>query len=340
MESYLLLKNKLQNQTIAVFSSLICLVLIVTVLATNQNKGLKVGLLSLGLLSSIVGITANKASFENSELLEDSEFVERETRISRISKVENEIENKNLKPIKSIKLKEPNDNWVIDLATQSYHFRICGETGSGKSTFIDNLITCLKNSLGDKVTVILIDPKYPLSDFEIIPKFKGISESFEGLAYLASEVESRLAKATVCKDSGLPLPKFEPLLFVIDEIDMIMSEYGKPASKLLKIGLKVGRALNIKVAYIGQSPLCSALHLNKNDFKNSANILLGEMAIVGMNELIYSKNRAIIENELVSRENNGDRYFALIKPMSKPAFTAKLPKPKAFCDVKNEHTTT
>jgi hypothetical protein len=117
---------------------------------------------------------------------------------------------------------------------------------------------------------------------------------------------------------------------VVDEIDWIVSEYGKDATKLLKVGLKVGRALNVKILYLGQSPLCTDLGMRRNDFRNSANFYLGDNIPPSIDkEACHTlTEKRFWAEQYTARVARGDEYLALIKPMGKACFIAPLPSPK------------
>jgi len=333
IENYLYLRHKFQNKAIVLLCSLATLAIVLTAVGVRENRSLKFSLTLLGSIVSIVGLSANRNFLDLDELLEDSEYVAREQRLIRLQAPFTAVAESKAasKPEKSeTVILEASEQWLDSIVQNSHHFRICGETGSGKSTLVDNLINCLKQNLGESVQTCLIDPKYPLSDFDIEPSYAGIDKALEGLAFLAGEVEARLGQARIDKKAGLQIRGFTPYLFIVDEIDMIASQYKKDAANLLRIGLKVGRALNVKVCYIGQSPLCSSLYLNKSDFKNSANILLGEMSLLGLNEVCYRQQKADIEAQLIARQERGDRFFAVVKAMGKAPFTALLPEAKAY----------
>jgi hypothetical protein len=92
--------------------------------------------------------------------------------------------------------------------------------------------------------------------------------------------------------------------------------------------LKVGRALNVMILYIGQTPLCSRLKLNRDDFRHSSSFFLGENIPAGIAEVVHSpalKNS--LEEEYTERQKGSNKYFALIKIPGKTAFIATLPKP-------------
>lgn len=293
-------------------------------------------LLTVGATASGIGLVGCEQYRRRSILQRDSDIVSREARIVRL---ENDLIPEPLDALakpKSLPLIKPAPpDWLKNTVVKAFHIRINGQTGSGKSTLTDNAIALAMASLGEQTKVVLIDPKYPLSDWDIEPQYKGINEALSGLQSLANTVENRLKAARKCKDTKGELPDFSPILYVVDEIDWIASEYEKDAIKLLKIGLKVGRALNIKVIYIGQTPLCSDLKLRRNDFNHSSNIFLGENALAAIEkEACYSRQeKAELRAEYSERIAQKQHYLGLVKEPSKRAYFAILPPPKAYQDV-------
>lgn len=206
-------------------------------------------------------------------------------------------------------------------------FRINGESGSGKSTLAMNLIATMRNELGG-CDVTLIDPKYPLSEWDFIPKYRGIDEAYAGLEEAAQLVETRLKLAREDKENGKELRNFKPALYVVDEIDWVINHYGVDAANLLRTTLKVGRALKVMILYLGQTPLCSRLKMNRDDFRHSANFYLGENVPAGIDEVVHSSAlKHDLESQYTLRQESDNKYFALVKYPGKSAFIASLPKP-------------
>lgn len=225
------------------------------------------------------------------------------------------------------KITEPHFDFLKAAVGSAPSFRINGESGSGKSTLANNLIAVMQQELGG-CEVTLIDPKYPLSEWDIQPKYKGIDEAYDGLKEAADLVESRLKLARDDKEKGLAIRKFKPALFVIDEIDWIISHFGKEATEQLLITLKVGRALNVMILYIGQTPLCSRLKLNKDDFRHSASFFLGENIPAGIGEVVLDgalKNE--LEAQYTLRQEGDNKYFCMVKYPGKKPFIATSPAP-------------
>jgi energy-coupling factor transporter ATP-binding protein EcfA2 len=225
------------------------------------------------------------------------------------------------------KVTEPSENYLAVAVSKAPSFRINGESGSGKSTLANNLIEVMKTELGG-CDVTLIDPKYPLSGWEMTPRYKGIEEAFDGLQEAANLVESRLKLARDDKESGRAIRSFKPALYVVDEIDWVISHFGADAANALRVTLKVGRALNVMILYIGQTPLCSRLKMNRDDFRHSANFYIGENVPAGIDEVVHSSSlRHELESQYTLRQEGNNKFFCLVKYPGKSAFIASLPKP-------------
>lgn len=335
--------------SLATFSGLA--VLFLSVLGFNQTRWVKNLLLGLGLTISTGGVVARQLATDNQSANLDYVFAEKVTRLTALIDplpvLEGQFTEANpaIVPSKALtqlpqlpEIIDPPPDWLIKICLLSVHFRVNGQTGSGKSTFVLNLTTILVKSFQTTqnldVEVFLIDPKYPFSDWgKYTPRYKGIDESLEGLETMANTVLERLKLARECADHKRPLPVFRPQLWIVDEIDMIISQYEKVASKHLKTGLKVGRALGVKLCYVGQSPLADDLKLRRNDFNNSTNIFLGSNGLAAIDEICYTgQQRAFLTGQLAAREHQEQKYFALIKAPQLPPFTAQLPPENAYAD--------
>jgi len=321
-------------------------ILFLSVLGFNQVRWVKYLLLSLGSTVSAGGVVARSIAKDTQSTNLDLLFAEKLTRLTALidplpvlevdfvetTSVKALTQNRQQLP----EIIDPPPDWLIKICLLSVHFRINGQTGSGKSTFVLNLITILVKSFQTTqnldVEVFLIDPKYPFSDWgKYIPRYKGIDESLEGLETMSKTVLDRLKLARECADNKRPLPVFRPQLWIVDEIDMIISQYEKEAAKHLKTGLKVGRALGVKLCYVGQSPLADDLKLRRNDFNNSTNIFLGSNGLAAIDEICYTgQQKLFLTGQLAAREELEQKYFALIKAPSLPPFTAQLPPENAY----------
>jgi len=260
---------------------------------------------------------------------------------------------------------EADPNWLIEIARYCFHFRVNGETRSGKSTFVNNLIGVLKQIWGDDIEIILIDPKYPNpgSKWSIKPKYKRLEGAIRGLKEMSEEIEKRLDLACEDADAGREIREFKPILYVLDEVDMVVGHYNDPTpvvaefleslglatkktvTDLLKKGLKVGAALKVMVCYIGQSPLCSDLGMRRNDFNHSANFFLGENIPTAIEEIALKHKQAYLRQQyrlrleryekikVIDREEAKEyKYYCMVKCPGESPYLASLP-PEGYYDV-------
>jgi hypothetical protein len=267
---------------------------------------------------------------------------------------------------KSKEIDEQPENWLEEVIKSSFHFRVNGQTQAGKSTFVNNLIGLLERLFGKDLEVILIDPKYPFSEWDSIkPKYKGTEDSILGLQAMAEDVQHRLKLATQDADAGRPIRDFNKTLYILDESDTVAGEFNDPTpiiaeylkdlglstkksvTHLLRQGLKVGAALKVAVCYIGQSPLCSTLGMNKNDFHHSANFFLGENIHQAIEDIAMKHQQPYLRQQLKLRiqrymENRGTdkevlyKYYALVKVPGINPFIASLP-PKGYYHSEQEY---
>jgi hypothetical protein len=219
-------------------------------------------------------------------------------------------------------VKEPLPGYLERIIESCSSFRVNGETGSGKSTFVRHLMSLM---LGGS-SVVLIDPKYPMSEWDIVPRYKGIEEAYEGLCEAAELVESRLAAARDDKDNGRQIREFKPVTYILDEIDWTMTHYGQEAANKLRVTLKVGRALKVCILYIGQTPLASRLKMNRDDFRHSASFFLGENIPAAIEEVCQSSGlKADLLAQYNLRLQEGLRYSMLVKYPGVQPFLSSLP---------------
>jgi hypothetical protein len=248
------------------------------------------------------------------------------------------------------------ENWLEDVAGNSNHYRISAPTDAGKSVFLDNLVGCLQKIHGDEFRLKLADPKYPFTDWKShTPDYRGFEQCFQAFRDLDNLIESRLAEATADVEAGRPIRNYPAEMFGFDELEILTDEaralddgaargkHSMELARLLRKGLKMGRGLTtqkgkgIIVAYVTQSPLCSRINLNKDDFDQSTNIFIGENIVRALNEelkdKISAKQAAYLQKQYELRKERGDVYFALVKT-SKEAFIATLPTEGYYSSLK------
>ena len=235
-------------------------------------------------------------------------------------------------------------DWLRGVAAKIIHAIVDGETQSGKSTLVQNLAT-LFSEIHKDAEFISIDPKYPMSvidspslqSWRRNPAYKGINTALDGLRDMAVCVESRLELLSEDVANGNAPRQFAKKVYVIDEIDWIMSRYGADAINALQVGLKVGAALNVVVVYLGQTPRCSKLKMTKDDFRNTTNISLAQNIPDALNTYIYDEQDKKDLLSLYYKEtNSGNVYIALVMPKGQRAFLGQMPKPNAYLDSSSE----
>ncbi len=217
------------------------------------------------------------------------------------------------------------------------HIRLVGPTGSGKSTFLDNLIW-LGRLLWPTAKMDLLDPKAPYTKWEggIVPDFKNL-ECVAAIENISRELQARFTDANKIADEfGNDSPEFERYvdelpykLFVLDEAQYLYriarAEDGKAKPKGIMANtvrdslldcLGVGRALKVKGYFITQSGKCSKLGMNDDDFDNATSIFLGSAisnALEGELKGDFSDAKLDkVRADYDKRKALGQRYLGLI----------------------------
>ena len=263
-------------------------------------------------------------------------------------------------------------DWLLALASMGNHFRVAAPTDTGKSVFMDNLIACLQIVLDEDCEILLGDPKYPFTDWNVQPTHKGFAATRRLIEEIGELTDTRLAQATADKDAGKAIRDFKAQIIAIDELETFMDDLKlleaedptKVRSKmvvLLRKGLKLGRGLStvqkreagkktprkgIKILYVTQSPLCSRIGMNKDDFENSVNVFIGGDAIATALEKevrhylpelkLLELKATLAEFRIAEEADESKRFYALIKtPQS--AFISALPGEGVYATKLDEH---
>ncbi|MEX0272053.1 hypothetical protein AB3R30_23290 [Leptolyngbyaceae cyanobacterium UHCC 1019] len=273
-----------------------------------------------------------------------------------ISGIDWEAQAQERKRAKEPQVLEAEPDWLLVVAEIGNHFRITGPTDSGKSALADNLVGSLQAVFGT-LSVTLADPKYPFTEWTTFqPNFKGSEECLVGVGKLERLVDSRFIQARLDKDAGRAIREFPAELFALDEAEILMDEarlrddidppgrgqlsMQRNLARMLRKGLKLGRGLTkkkgkgLKVLYVAQSPLCSRLGLNRDDFDQSVNIFIGENIPRALEEELKGKVSSTDKEFWLAqyhlRVARGDSYFCLVKMPGKRPFIASMPTPATY----------
>ncbi|NEO52588.1 MAG: hypothetical protein F6K54_05570 [Okeania sp. SIO3B5] len=272
--------------------------------------------------------------------------------------------------VKGIEIEPAPKDWILnslgEISSQEhggYHLFVCGPTGSGKSSFLCNLLDFAFRKIG-VIDLRIIDPKYPdtewrIKDEKVIPQYKGFKPwtnpdgieepcALDGLLDMQESVENRLEEAREAEYLGKEKPERHTILWVIDETERLIAENPKNAKNkgpnavdpILQT-LKVGRSTRNIMIMLGQSPMCSRYGMLETDLDNFgiAAWLGAENIKKGIDEVsnnILSTKKRLRKQleawEALAEQDSSNKYIGLIKMRGQPAFIAKLPPPNCFSD--------
>jgi hypothetical protein len=249
---------------------------------------------------------------------------------------------------------DPPATWFQDMVLHPdvNHLFVNGDTGSGKSTLIDNFICFAKQELGSSVSITICDPKFPDSHWivdgeEIIPQYKGYERlidedgeehpsALDGVISMFDDVRSRLEVAARDKLAGREVKPRKPRIYVIDESEDLVGEFGKDVSDAIKSVLRVGRSTKVKAIIIGQNPGCKAYGLERANLRNCAQIYLRENALAGIDQVAPTQEmKKYLREQVALRQAaaEGDRtkkFYGLVKYPGEAAFVTLMPPPHHF----------
>lgn len=237
----------------------------------------------------------------------------------------------------------------------SNHYLICGDTGAGKSTFINNVACVAKQELGDDVDIIIIDPKFPDSEWiidgvEILPQYKCFTRitideiehfsAYDGIYDMAADVMNRLTKSAGEKLRRQQLSARRPTLYIVDEVPALIDQAGdekKAVLEALLTAVRVGRSTQVKVILLGQSHKCTSYGFRtKDSLNNFSCYFLRELADKAADEWVLGREKkALIKQQIIQQQEESlidpiKQFFCLYKMPGTPANLGLLPPPNAF----------
>lgn len=232
------------------------------------------------------------------------------------------------------------------------HFGIFGQTGAGKSKLAGNIINFLryyyKTIFGKELRYQLFDLKFPSTEWELdgkpmMPEWKNIEEYREGLLRMQTLLENRINAWADCEAKGLPKPEFEPFLFIIDESEEAYARLRDIFSKPVGYILRIGRALNVSVMIVGQSPNCKSYGFLKSQMFNMTRFWLGAMTLFSFRELGLPQELVKpMKLQIMARQAQADKelsdgqdpppsqFYAVAAPPSLLPFVFDLPRPDEY----------
>jgi len=249
---------------------------------------------------------------------------------------------------------DPPPTWFQDMVLnpEVNHLFVNGDTGSGKSTLIDNFICYAKQELGKSVDIIICDPKFPDSEWvvdgeEILPQYKGYERlidedgeeypsALDGVLDMFQDVRLRLEIAAKDKLAGRGVKPRQPRIYVVDEAEDLVASFGKDASESIQSVLRVGRSTKVKAIIIGQNPGCKAYGLEKANLRNCAQIYLRENALSGIDqvapttEIKKQLREQVALRQAAAEGDRSKRFYGLVKYPGQPPFIALMPEPQKF----------
>lgn len=241
------------------------------------------------------------------------------------------------------KYNEPkvDNQWLLDIVAKTtlpleqrshQHLKIDGGSQSGKSTLVSFIVYCISYK-SQEIEINLVDPKYPMSQWQFKPQFKGYEMVERGVDAAIQELEIRKKLSVESVEKNQELPSFKRYLLIVDEWDSIWGNgkgYGaiidrkaaeKIKNKLTRV-LKESASYNMSLVLIGQSPLTTDIGFSRSSLNSATRIVLGNEALKWVNDpgFPFKNAAASLANELEDWIEAGNRV-ALIVPNigSKPS---------------------
>lgn len=234
------------------------------------------------------------------------------------------------------------EDWIESHVLTAHHLHLCGSTGSGKTTLANQYI---RNRMKQdpRAEFYLLNPKHIASEeaFIVDPVCESPETALETLMSFNDIMLNRK------NDKSFVFEQSSPIIFIIDEWDWLHSIFKDKATRLAVNLIKVGRALNISVVLVGQSPLTGDTGLSGSDFDNMTRVGIWKAGEKLIDALRLEKGIAkTLRSEMQSFQDMNDgldlrrspkvtRYCLISSPGKNPRIgiipklgyiTAKVPK--------------
>ena len=195
------------------------------------------------------------------------------------------------------------------------HCRISGESESGKSHLVNQLLTSGLKALGLDIDVELYDPYPSDTHWKIKPTIA--DDPVGTVAALASWRE-------IC-ESDQPATRERPLLIVLDEADELIRQFGELVTCSIKALLKRGRHCNLIIWLLGQNANV-VKGMDWSDLRGAAGIYLNQCGYEYVKNGMKGRNCTALQGELDAIASKHS-YYAIVHPKSAPRpYAVAVPK--------------
>ena len=127
---------------------------------------------------------------------------------------------------------DPDPSHLYAMVSSSPHLCLMGDSGEGKTTLINNLLTLMQQELGESVTLIGVNPK-PDEDTDLtLLKYSTFETSIFGVLEAVAEIIHRLqlkddAIQERRKNPEHPFPEHLPVLYFFDEFSELSGVWNR-----------------------------------------------------------------------------------------------------------------
>ena len=191
------------------------------------------------------------------------------------------------------------------------HLRIAGATKSGKSYFVNQIISGGLESVGFAADFTVIDPYHSQTKWAVPPTVKNDADAAAALI---------MEWAEAC--SGEPLTR--PHVLVVDELDSLISDFGPELADAIKTIVKKGRHFGRYFYWLGQNGNVPK-KMQWSDVKNFNQIYIGSVADDYAENGLKGRNKNRWLGELEALRDKS-KYHAIIHCKGANPYTRLLPR--------------
>jgi len=243
-----------------------------------------------------------------------ADLTEAEAEIGRLSKLLEAKQGKTWEwtqqQIKALLVKTLDDG-----SLRPQHCRISGESESGKSHLVNQLLTSGLKALGLDIDVELYDPYPSDTNWKIKPT----------IADDPAAVVTALASWREICESDQPATRERPLLIVLDEADEMIRQFGEQVTSSIKALIKRGRHCNLIIWLLGQNANV-VKGMDWSDLRGAAGIYLNQCGYEYVKNGLKGRNCNVLQGELDAIAAKTP-YYAIVHPKAAPRpYAVAVPK--------------